>query len=141
MTQLLRNPPATVLPGTKVSLVDYGCPESLESGLKDHIAVVSAVSRSAVNSQFDAAIAVGVHRFIPSEFGANLQNNNAQELVNYESKVRVEEHLAANAKAGKRGYTFIYTKRFADWSIEAGILLNLRQKAIKLSTVATTLYQ
>ena len=135
MTRLLRNPPATVLPGTKVSLVDYGHPESLESALKNHIAVVSSVSRSAVDSQFaliDTAIAVGVHRFIPSEFGANLQKSNARKLVNYESKVRVEEYLAAKAKAGEIGYTFIYTNSFADWSIKAGILLNLRQKAIKL---------
>ena len=131
----MRNPPATVLPGTKVSLVDYDHPESLESALKDHIAVVSAVSRSAVDSQcalIDAAIAVGVHRLIPTEFAANLQNNNARKLINYESKVRVEEYLAAKAKADEIGHTFIYISSFADWSIEADILLNLRQKVIKL---------
>lgn len=61
--------------GVTVKAVDYDDVESLKSALAGEDAVVSAIATGAVGGQqqrlADAAFAVGIKRFIPSEFGIN----------------------------------------------------------------------
>lgn len=96
---------------------------------------MSTLSRDATLLQIpliDAAVKCGVKRFIPSEFGANLQNSDARALPNYKNKVLVEKHLEEKAKNHDISYTYIYNNMFLDWSIEVGLVLNLRKASIHL---------
>src|ERR1700726_2267026 len=57
--------------------VDFTSLDSLKSALAGQDAVVSAVGMRGLESQLllvDAAASAGVKRFIPSEFGSNLEN-------------------------------------------------------------------
>lgn len=61
--------------GVTLKSVDYDDLESLKAALTGEDAVISAIATSAIGPQqqklADAAYAVGVKRFIPSEFGLN----------------------------------------------------------------------
>lgn len=61
--------------GVTVKTVNYEDIESLKSALAGEDAVISAIATAAVGAQqqtlADAALAAGVKRFIPSEFGIN----------------------------------------------------------------------
>ena len=135
VTALVRGQAYDGFPGIRSATVDYDNIATLEAALEGQHAVVSALSRAAILSQiavFNAAIAKGVRRVIPSEFGANLQNQNARRLPNYQTKVQVEEYLEARAVKREITYTYIYTNSLMDWSVRAGIILDLRARNITL---------
>ncbi|KAL6249925.1 hypothetical protein RBB50_002226 [Rhinocladiella similis] len=135
VTMLLRSAPKDLLPGVKFALVDYSDTSSLQRSLVGQDAVVSALPREMVLAQIlliDLAITAGVQRFIPSEFGANLQNEKSRHLPNYHSKVQVEEYLESKAALGQISYTYIYTNALLDWSIRAGIVLDFRKQSVSL---------
>lgn len=103
--------------------------------MKGQDAVVSVLSREATLLQLsliDAAVTAGVKRFVPSEFGGNLQNPNSRQLLNYKKKVQVEEYLEKKSKTHGITYTYIYNNVFLDWAIETRILLNLKDAHIYL---------
>ena len=63
--------------GIDIAEVDFTSLDSLKSALAGQDAVVSAVGNEGIESQIllvDAAACAGVKRFIPSEFGSNLEN-------------------------------------------------------------------
>ena len=73
-------------PGIQSTTIDYDNITTLEVALEGQHTVVSTLSRTAILSQIaivNATIAKGVRRVIPSEFGANLQNQHARRLANY----------------------------------------------------------
>lgn len=76
----------------------------------------------------DAAIAANVRRFIPSEFGADLQNTKVRSLPNYQQKVIIEDYLADKAREGRITYTLIYNGAFLDWAIQAGVLIDIKRR-------------
>jgi len=60
--------------GAKVKAVDYSSTDSLKAALEGQDAVVSTLGGGALGGYYpliDAAVAAGVQRFIPSEFGIN----------------------------------------------------------------------
>ena len=135
VTALVRGQAYDGFSGIRSATVDYDNIATLEAALEGHHAVVSALSRTALLSQIaiiDAAIASGVRRFIPSEFGANLQNQNVRRLPSYQTKVQVEKYLEARADKGEITYTYIYTNSLMDWSVRAGIILDLGAPSIAL---------
>ncbi|KAK3949717.1 hypothetical protein QBC32DRAFT_266174 [Pseudoneurospora amorphoporcata] len=70
--------------------VDYSSPSSLQSAFKGQDAVVSVLATAAVQEQkkiVDAAIAAGVKRFVPSEFGVNTRQKGVE-------KTKIGELLA-----------------------------------------------
>ncbi|KAI1084597.1 putative isoflavone reductase like protein P3 [Whalleya microplaca] len=130
VTVLSREERNGVLAGAQSTIIDYGNKGSLTRALEGQDAVVSTLSRDATLLQLnliDAAVAAGVKRFIPSEFGANLQNPETRRLINYRSKVQVEEYLEEKSNQGDITYTYIYNNIFMDWSIKTGVLLNLKE--------------
>ena len=132
---LVRTQPAQQHAYTDFAIVDYSDGQSLKKALSGHDAVVSCLPRTLILDQLsliDIAIEAGVRRFIPSEFGANLQNEKARKLVNYRDKVKVENYLSEKAAAGEITYTLIYTNALLDWSIRAGIILDLYRQSISL---------
>ena len=119
---------STYPPGTDVVDVDYTSVESLTTALAGQEALVSTVGAAGLAGQrvlVDAAIAAGVNRFIPSEFGADMDNPNTQKLSLFVPKVQVHEYLIEKSKTTNITYTFIYTGSFMDWGFENNLSLNL----------------
>ena len=111
----------------KVVKVDYASLDSLTSALQGQDAFVSTLSHTAITGQIrlvDAALAAGVKRFIPSEFGSDTNNALARKLPVYADKVKVQGYIEEKAKE-HHGFTYtgIYTSAFFDWGLRLGLLL------------------
>jgi NAD(P)-dependent dehydrogenase (short-subunit alcohol dehydrogenase family) len=128
VTALTRADSQSTFPSTvKVVPVDYDSLDSLTAALKGQDALVSTLATLAIDAQIrlvDAAIAAGVRRFIPSEFGSN--GPLARRLPVFASKVKVLDYLVQ--KVQERGneafsYTAVYNSIFFDWGLKVGFLL------------------
>lgn len=114
----------------KVIEVDYESLDSLTSALQGQDAVVSALGSLAIPSQsllIDAAVASGVKRFLPSEFGSNLAIPSVRKLPVFKTKVDIEDKLTALASEGKISYTFVYNSAFLDWGLGHGLFLDFKK--------------
>ncbi|QPC77857.1 hypothetical protein HYE68_008609 [Fusarium pseudograminearum] len=130
-----KNSTSTFPSGTKVIQVDYDSLDSLTAALQGQDAVVSTAGSLVIPSQtllIDAAIAAGVKRFIPSEFGSNLAVPSVRKLPVFGTKVAIEDKLIDLAKQGKISYTFVYNGAFLDWGIKHNFLLDFSQPEITL---------
>lgn len=118
--------------GTDVVEVDYHSLESLTAALKGQDFLVSTLGSSALEDQLilvDAAEAAGVQRFLPSEFGSDLDVPSVRALPVFAGKVKVQDALIAKAQANPSfTYTFVYNAAFLDWGIEFGFLLQFGKK-------------
>jgi len=108
--------------------VDYSSIPSLTEALKGHTAVVSTLATTSVGSQnplIDAAIAAGVSRFIPSEFGSDTVNPKSAALPVFKYKVETAKYLeAAASKHPSFSYTLIANGPFLDWGLQVGFIVN-----------------
>ncbi|KAH8817249.1 hypothetical protein F5884DRAFT_819023 [Xylogone sp. PMI_703] len=115
-------------PNLSVVGVDYSSIQSLRDALKDHTVVISALTSTVVGDQnplIDAALAAGVARFIPSEFGSDVTNPKRNKLPVFEGKVMTLEYLKAIvAKNPGFSYTAICSGAFLDWGLH-GFLVNV----------------
>lgn len=112
----------------KVVEVDYTSTESLTAALAGQDAVVSTLATLAVETQLpliDAAIAAGVKRFLPSEFGCDIENPNARAIPIFGGKVKIEDYLKEKSATTGLSYTFVYTSAFLDWGIKNNFTINL----------------
>lgn len=106
--------------GVAVKTVDYDDPESLKAALTGQDAVVSVLASAAVGPQqqklADAAYAVGVKRFIPSEFGLNtrkLQGLSVGKILT--GKTKLVDDLQSKAEANPQfSWTGVSTGLFFD---------------------------
>jgi uncharacterized protein YbjT (DUF2867 family) len=117
---------ATFPEGTKVVDVDFSSVESLKSALGGQDVVISALGTLAIDGQFalvDAVAAAGVKRFIPSEFGSNLDNPNTRRLPVFAQKIKVQDYIIEKSKSTPLTYTFVYNGAFLDWGLEHGFVL------------------
>lgn len=113
--------------GTNVVDVDFSSLESLKAALKGQDAIVSVAASAAIDSQrtlVDAAIATGVKRFLPSEFGSNLDNPETRTLPVYGTKVAIQDYLIEQSKTTSLSYTFVYNGAFLDWGLQNAFLLD-----------------
>ncbi|KAF9770232.1 hypothetical protein IL306_012247 [Fusarium sp. DS 682] len=128
LTVLTRKDSKSTFPqGIKVIQVDYDSLDSLTSALQGQDAVVSTVGSLAIPSQtllIDAAVAAGVKRFLPSEFGSNLAIPSVRSLPVFVTKVAIEDKLIALANEGKISYTFVYNSAFLDWGLKHNLFLD-----------------
>ncbi|KAJ5316684.1 hypothetical protein PENANT_c016G10210 [Penicillium antarcticum] len=114
----------------KVAKVDYESLDSLKNALAGQDVVVSTlgvgpVPRATHLRLVDAAVAAGVKRFIPSEYGCDTTHPNVAKLPVFGDKVAVQEHLKkANEESGLT-YSFLITGPFLDWGLNVGFLINL----------------
>lgn len=101
VTALTRADSKSTLPSSvKVANVDYNDLESLTAALKGQDALVSTLGTASVDQQFklvDAALAAGVRRLIPSEFGCDMETP-ARQLPVYAQKVKIEEHIQSQIR-------------------------------------------
>ena len=110
----------------KTVKVDYSSQESLISALKGQDAFVSTIPKHDEQpALIDAAIAAGVKRFIPSEFGSNIAGNaNTAALPVFGGKKLTQDYL--EKKSNEISYTLISNGLFLDWGIQVGLLVNLK---------------
>lgn len=127
---------ATFPPSVKVAAVDYTSVESLKSALQGQDAVVSTVGNEGLQGQsliVDAAIAAGVKRFLPSEFGSDTENAKSAELPIFGYKIATQKHIEAKAAANPDfTYTYVVNGPFLDWGLKVGFLLNYQSGKYRL---------
>jgi uncharacterized protein YbjT (DUF2867 family) len=110
----------------KTVKVDYSSQDSLINALKGQDVFISAVPKhDSQPALIDAAIAAGVKRFIPSEFGSNISGNaKAAALPIFKGKVVTQDYL--KQKSSEISYTLINNGLFLDWGMQAGFSVNLK---------------
>jgi nucleoside-diphosphate-sugar epimerase len=118
---------STYAPGAKVVETDFADLESLKAAFQGQDAVVSIVGDAGVLSQklmVDAAVAAGVKRFLPSNFGSNMTNPNTRMLPVFAAKVTVEDYLIQKSKTTELTYTFVYVGGFTDFAIRNKVIMD-----------------
>lgn len=126
---------STLPNGVTVIDADFSSKESLVAALKDVDAVVSTIANFAVPSQqiiIDAAIEAGVQRFIPSDFGSNLDHPAGRHLPVFAAKVKIQEYLIEKSKTTPLTWTSVANNVFLDWGLEFGFLLGARDGKLRI---------
>ncbi|KAJ0308806.1 hypothetical protein COL5a_006371 [Colletotrichum fioriniae] len=111
--------------------VDFTSKTAITDALKGQEAVVSTIGSAGLSLQetvIEAAIDAGVTRFIPSEFGSDLQNPLARALPVFADKVKIEDLLEKRASETGLSYTFIYNNLFLDWGLNVGFIADVAGK-------------
>lgn len=116
---------ATFPASVRVVRVDFLAQDDLEGAFlgQDAVFSVSAPSSSLVDQKriIDAAIAMGVRRFIPSNFGADLHNPNTAALPLFRDKIAIHKYLEEKTVSVPGfSWTTIYTGPFLDWGLHSG---------------------
>ncbi|KAL6863606.1 NAD(P)-binding protein [Trichoderma novae-zelandiae] len=108
--------------GVKVVDVDFSSVDSLAAALAGQDVLVSTVGTAALKDEqkklVDAAVAAGVKRVLPSEYGCDLHNELAAKLPVFAPKVEVARYLEDKARTTPLTYTFVYTGPFLDWGLQ-----------------------
>ncbi|GLA06490.1 hypothetical protein AnigIFM60653_007428 [Aspergillus niger] len=129
------NKPGAYASNINVFDVDFNSVESLTTALKGVDAVVSTVGGAAVDNQtvlIDAAIAAGVKRFIPSEFGNVTTNPKVEKFPVYSSVFKIRNYLQENAAAGKLSWTVLACGAFLDLVLNTPTLLDFQNHTVTI---------
>ncbi|KAI9372257.1 hypothetical protein BJX61DRAFT_553036 [Aspergillus egyptiacus] len=133
--------PTTTETNIKTISVDYTSLPSLTTTLRtlsptpDAIISILPTHPSAAAHQttlIHAAVAAGIPRFIPSEFGSDLHNPLNRAAPVYAGKVAAQELLMSLAAQGKISYTVLYTGAFLDWGLRVGFPINVVRRTAVL---------
>jgi len=115
----------------RIVKVDYSDVNVLKSALQGIEVVVSTLASAALDTQkplIDAALAAGVKRIIPSDFGSDLDNPLDRKLPVFQGKVKTQEYLEELAKSNPNfTYTHMYNGLFFDWGIQIGLIVNAKE--------------
>ncbi|KAF2810515.1 isoflavone reductase [Mytilinidion resinicola] len=136
VTVLSRKESTSTFPSeVKVIKVDYTDASALASALKGQDAVISVLATAAGAVQpkiIDAAIAAGVKRFIPTEFGSDTASADVRAIVPaFEGKKAVVDYLKNREK--EISWTALVTGPFFDWGLKVGFLgPNLKEKTAEV---------
>lgn len=140
VTVLSRSASTTPPAGVKeVKGVDYQSVDSLKAALVGQDAVVSTLGSLAIGDQkplVDAAVAAGIKRFVPSEFGVNTRKAGGALGSLLGGKVAIADYLAEKAKASGGAFTWtgISNGLFFDWGVDRGLF------GFDLKTKTATIY-
>ncbi|KAG5800960.1 hypothetical protein H9Q69_000087 [Fusarium xylarioides] len=128
--------PADYPPEVRVAKVNYESPDSLQDALRGIDAVISTVGKkSGLECQFkliDAAVVARVKRFIPSEFGADLQHPPIREFPTYRAKAQTEEYLERLAKETDLSYTYIYNSLLFDYALQLNVFGDFTARTVHM---------
>ncbi|KAH7108884.1 hypothetical protein B0J13DRAFT_517127 [Dactylonectria estremocensis] len=112
----------------RVIPVDFKSLSSLTAALAGQDALVSTVGTDGLLGQtliVDAAIAAGVKRILPSDFGSDLTNSKTAALPVFGYKVAVRKHIEDKVKSGATiTYTYIVNGPFLDWGVAHNFIIN-----------------
>lgn len=117
-----------------VKAVDYGSVDAFKAAFAGQDAVVSVVGAPGVPGQktaVDAAIAAGVRRFIPSEFGINTRKVGGTSIGKIlAGKIAVADYLDGKAKENEGfSWTGLSTGLFFDWVSLSSVVPALMQQS------------
>ncbi|QIW98656.1 hypothetical protein AMS68_004174 [Peltaster fructicola] len=136
ITALTRDASTAKVPaGVKAVTVNYDDLSSIRAALKGQDAIVSTLGSQGLNQQellVQAAIAEGVQRIIPSEFGSDHTTSEARALPVYKDKIEIEEYLAEKTNGTASTYTIVTNNAFFDWGIDYGFIVDAKKKTAKL---------
>ncbi|KAL7936485.1 hypothetical protein V8C35DRAFT_295616 [Trichoderma chlorosporum] len=123
VTALRRNNSSSTFPdNVKVIDVDFESVDSLTAALAGQDVLLSTVGSEGLGGHqkklVDAAVAAGVKRFLPSEYGCDLTNELAAKLPVFQPKVEVQKYLEEKAKTTPLTYTLVYSGPFFDWGLK-----------------------
>lgn len=113
----------------EVREVDFTSVEMLTSALNGIDAVVSTLSGKAIDTQtalVDAAVAAGVKRFIPSEFGSVSTNPKLESFPLYSSMATIRKHLETNAANGEFTWTVLACGAFLEFIFNMPTLMDFQ---------------
>ncbi|OAL43344.1 isoflavone reductase [Pyrenochaeta sp. DS3sAY3a] len=103
--------------------VDYSHPPSLQTAMTGQDVVISMIGGAVVGDQdkfIDAAVAAGVRRFMPSEFGPDTLNPGVHEIIpTLPAKVSTVNYL--KTKESSMEWTSLITGVWLDWALELGL--------------------
>ncbi|KAK3628497.1 hypothetical protein LTR56_018542 [Elasticomyces elasticus] len=115
--------------------VDYEDVAGLTKALQNQDALISTIGFGGAPLQknlVDAAIAAGVKRFLPSEYGCDTENKRVRVLPIFPPKLEVVAYLEEKTKGTATSYTCVMTNAFLDWGlVNFGLLLDLPAKKIQ----------
>lgn len=117
--------------GVKVASADLSSVESVTAALKGQDAVVSAVGTEGLQGQsllIDAAVAAGVKRFLPSDFGCDLADPKASALPVFGYKIATHKHIKEAAAANPNfTYSLVSNGPFLDWALNVHWMIDTRE--------------
>lgn len=123
-------------PRQMITKVNFDNTDSITSALRGVEGVVSNVSSSALLTQkpiIDAAIAAGVRRFLPSDFGSDLSVESNRSVPLNTPKVEIHRYLVEKSKEYPDfSYTGVHTGPFFDWCLRHGLYGNLKTHEVTL---------
>ena len=103
--------------------------------MKGQDALISTLGGLAPHIQTNvikAALAAGIKRIVPSEFGSDTTNAKVRSLPVYADKVATQELLAAEAAKGNVTYNLIFNGPILDWGLMVGFLVDAKGKKAEL---------
>ncbi|KAF9698479.1 hypothetical protein EKO04_003762 [Ascochyta lentis] len=110
--------------GVNVLRANYESIDSLKQAFQGQDAVISIVGGSALGDQnklIDAAVAAGVKRFIPSEYGVDTTNPKVLAIAPFfQAKISTVDYL--KSKEDALSWTAVATGAFLDWGLKVGFL-------------------
>jgi putative NADH-flavin reductase len=116
------NSTSTFPSGANVIRANYDSPESLKKALEGQDVVISLVASSVLGEQnkfIDAAIAAGVKRFLPSEFGSDTADEKTRAVVPI-SNAKYDTVNYLKSKESELSWTSVITGPFFDWCLRIG---------------------
>jgi len=117
-------------PRQKIAKVNFEDVNSITSALEGIEGVVSNVASHALLSQkkiIDAAVAAGVKRFLPSDFGSDLSVKANKSVPLNSPKIDIHHYIEEKSKTHPEfTYTFVYTGPFFDWCMKFGLFGNFK---------------
>ncbi|KAL4898982.1 hypothetical protein BDW74DRAFT_184172 [Aspergillus multicolor] len=137
--------PSSPVPQANIVEVDYDSILDLTTQLAATSvdAVLSLLPHTAGAKQTNlihASVAAGVKRFIPSEFGADLDNPINRGAPTYKGKVAVQELLKGLAAENKISYTIMYNGAFLDWGLTHSFPVDVRLRTATLHDGGDRMY-
>ncbi|KAK4447380.1 hypothetical protein QBC34DRAFT_496242 [Podospora aff. communis PSN243] len=139
VTVLKRESSHAILPShvPSVTVPDSYPTDKLIEAFRGHDVIVCCMTTLSVTDQFrfiDAAIAAGVRRYVPSEYGLNNMNPDAQALnAVFRSKAAVQTYLRERAAEGKIEWMSITCGMWIRWSMAHDFLgMRIRKKEFTL---------
>ncbi|KAK4862855.1 hypothetical protein LT330_002988 [Penicillium expansum] len=124
-----QNSNKTFDPRAQVEKVDYESRKYLKAALAGNEVVVNTLGVGTVPREIylrlvDAAVAAGVQRFLPSEYGSDTTYPNAAKLPIFADKIAAQEHLKKVSQQSGLGYSILINGPFLDWGLKIGFLLD-----------------
>ena len=121
--------------GVQAVDVDYTSVESLTAALRGQDAAVCTLGTTAVTNQrtiIDAAIAAGVKRYIPSDFGSFTSDTAAQAVMPFlASLTEIRKYLAEKAQEGALEYTAFATGAFLELVLAMPFAADLTKRSVR----------